>query len=535
MLRISSYTFGCKLNQSETEAALAILNEAGYEIVPWDAGADLYVINTCTVTSKGEQKARRLIRKVQQFAPQAVVLAAGCYAVLEQQKLEALGERVCALPDQPARLCELLARQPVASSDELLQLLRSADVPQNRHLEPNIARPIDFPEADFLESRQILPLKSRITTTKAFPESDKKFGHKPVPDKSTRPLQEGGPRQRSSQRVRPLPRQRSSQRVRPLRRVRPFLKIQDGCNRTCSFCRIRIARGPSRSLSAPLLVQQLQQLEAQGCTEAVITGVHINSYHCDETGRYLGGLLQQLLRETSHIRLRLSSLEPESLNSERAQQLLQALSQPRICPHFHISVQSGSEYILRQMRRCYTANVQQHYIERLRELRPSAFFSCDVIVGFPGEREEDYEATCKLLQSQQFGAVHAFSYSPRPGTVAFEQLAGARVQESIVKRRMQHLQALAARLQQNYVQGFVGRRVEVLLEELHQELNQDYWYGYSENYIRTRIAAPASDSWEPGDLVDVELALAGSQGADEAHEWIAEGVHPALCAAVAGD
>ena len=519
MLRISSYTFGCKLNQSETEAALAILDEAGYEIVPWDAGADLYVINTCTVTSKGEQKARRLIRKVQQFAPQAVVLAAGCYAVLEQQKLEALGERVCALPDQPARLCELLARQPVASSDELLQLLRSADVPQNRHLEPNVARPIDFPEADFPESRQILPGTSQITTTKVFPEPDKKFGHKPVPDKSTRPLQEGGPRQR------------------PLQRVRPFLKIQDGCNRTCSFCRIRIARGPSRSLSAPLLVQQLQQLEAQGCTEAVITGVHINSYHCDETGRYLGGLLQQLLRETSHIRLRLSSLEPESLNSERAQQLLQALSQPRICPHFHISVQSGSEYILRQMRRCYTANVQQHYIERLRELRPSAFFSCDVIVGFPGEREEDYGATCKLLQSQKFGAVHAFSYSPRPGTVAFEQLAGARVQESIVKRRMQHLQALAARLQQNYVQGFVGRRVTVLLEELHQELNQDYWYGYSENYIRTRIAAPSSDSWEPGDLIDVELAIPHSQpdSQDEAHEWIAEGVHPALCTAVVGD
>lgn len=533
MLRISSYTFGCKLNQSETEAALAILNEAGYEIVPWDAGADLYVINTCTVTSKGEQKARRLIRKVQQFAPQAVVLAAGCYAVLEQQKLEALGERVCALPDQPARLCELLARQPVASSDELLQLLRSADVPQNRHLEPNVARPVDFPEVDFPESRQILPLKSRITTTKEFPESepDKKSGHKPAPDKSARPLRRVRPSQEGG------PRQRSSQRERPLRRVRPFLKIQDGCNRTCSFCRIRIARGPSRSLSAPLLVQQLQQLEAQGCAEAVITGVHINSYHCDETGRYLGGLLQLLLRQTERIRLRLSSLEPESLNSERAQQLLEALSEPRICPHFHISVQSGSEYILRQMRRCYTANVQQRYIERLRELRPSAFFSCDVIVGFPGEREEDYEATCKLLQSQQFGAVHAFSYSPRPGTTAFEQLAGARVQESIVKRRMQHLQALAARLQQNYVQGFAGRRVEVLLEESQRELGRDYWYGYSENYIRMRIAAPPSALWKPGDLVDVELALADSQpdSEDEAHEWIAEGVHPALCAAVARD
>ena len=523
MLRISSYTFGCKLNQSETESALAILNEAGYEIVPWDAGADLYVINTCTVTSKGEQKARRLIRKVQQFAPQAVVLAAGCYAVLEQQKLEALGERVCALPDQPARLCELLARQPVASSDELLQLLRSADVPQNRHLEPNVARPIDFPEADFPETD--------------LPETDLPEARQIVPQDSQTPKTVKAPEYKKSPLRGEGRRQRSSRRVRPLQRVRPFLKIQDGCNRTCSFCRIRIARGPSRSLSAPLLVQQLQQLETQGCTEAVITGVHINSYHCPETGRYLGELLQLLLRQTERIRLRLSSLEPESLDSARAQQLLEALSEPRICPHFHISVQSGSEYILRQMRRCYTANVQQRYIERLRGLRPSAFFSCDVIVGFPGEREEDYEATCKLLQSQQFGAVHAFSYSPRPGTTAFEQLAGAKVQESIVKQRMQHLQALAARLQQNYVQGFAGRRVEVLLEELHQELNQDYWYGYSENYIRTRIAAPPSALWKPGDLVDVELAIPHSQpdSQDEAHEWIAEGLHPALCAAVAGD
>ena len=503
MLRISSYTFGCKLNQSETEAALSILDDAGYEIVPWEAGADLYIINTCTVTSKGEQKARRLIRKVQQFSPQAAVLATGCYAILEQQKLEALGERVCALPDQPARLCELLARQSVASSDELLQLLRSVNVQpkQNllgRNLQPNVARPVDFPEA-----RQILRGKNQITATKDLPKP------------------KAGPTEA-----------RVEIRSKHKRRVRHFLKIQDGCNRTCSFCRIRIARGPSRSLAAPLLVQQLQQLEAQGYAEAVITGVHINSYQDGDC--HLGELLQLLLRETQSIRLRLSSLEPEKLDSEHAQQLLHALSQPRICPHFHISVQSGSEHILRQMRRCYTANVQRHYIERLKELRPEAFFSCDVIVGFPGEHDSDFAATCELLQSQKFAAAHAFSYSPRPGTIAFEQLAGAKVQESIVKERMQRLQALAAELSQNYVQNFVGRRVTVLLEELRE----GYWHGYSENYIRTRIAAPPSGLWSPGDLIDVALAISkDSKGANDItdknnpHEWIAEGI----CTAVSPD
>ncbi len=485
MLRISSHTFGCKLNQSETDSALRILCDSGYEIVPWEAGADLYLINTCTVTSKGEQKARRLIRQVQQLWPQAVVLASGCYAVLEREKLEALGDRVCALSDQPARLCQLLSDCPLANSDELLARLRSGiarlEAGGGRQLRAGAVRRTDFPE---------VLLRSA------------------VPDSS--PSQIPGS---SSDTAAQVPRLQgpAAQRFNA-RHQRYFLKIQDGCNRTCSFCRIRLARGPSRSLELPLLVEQLQGLEAQGYAEAVITGVHINSYHYRGNGRdyFLGELLQNLLSATQQIRLRLSSLESEAPESARTQQLFKALALQRVCPHFHISLQSGSEQVLRQMRRGYTAAQQLRYIRRLKELRPRAFFSSDVIVGFPGEREQDFAATCELLEQQQFAAVHAFSYSPRPGTLAF---AMPRVQESIVKQRMQRIQQLARTLGQNYLESCLGREAKVLLEEQRN----GYWLGYSENYVRIRIRADhrpqgtgitygaTTSHWQSGDLVRVRL------------------------------
>ncbi len=466
MLRISSYTFGCKLNQSETDSALKILADSGYEIVPWDSGADLYLINTCTVTSKGEQKARRLIRQVQRDWPLAVILAAGCYAVLERQKIEALGPRVCALPDQPAQLCITLAKQPLANNEELLHLLRDGIATQlakgGRQLQSGVARQTDFPEV-------LLPNVVPSSVQKNI-SLQKTTTHKT--------------------------------------RQRYFLKIQDGCNRTCSFCRIRIARGPSRSLAMPLLVQQLQQLEREGYTEAVITGVHINSYHYQHknTGShyFLGELLQELLGQTETIRLRLSSIEPENIKSIRSQQLFCAFAAQRVCPHFHISIQSGSEHVLRQMRRGYTANQQLNYIARLKELRPQAYFSCDVIVGFPGEREEDFEATYQLLRNNRFAAVHSFSYSPRPDTDAFTM---PKVQESIVKQRMQRLQTLAKELQRQYLEHCLNRKAKILLEELHK----GYWLGYSENYVRTKIAAPVDSSWQPGDLVQVRLQRSENQ------------------------
>ncbi|WGK68852.1 tRNA (N(6)-L-threonylcarbamoyladenosine(37)-C(2))-methylthiotransferase MtaB [Candidatus Haliotispira prima] len=501
MLRISSYTFGCKLNQSETESALGILADSGYEIVPWESGADLYLINTCTVTGKGEQKARRLIRQVQLLWPQSVVLAAGCYAVLEREKLEALGERVCALSDQPAQICRLLADKPLANSDELLQLLRNGIAEHlaagGRRLEAGVVRPTDFPEALLRPT-----LLHSATQRQDRPARPAEPG--PGLDSGPRPGLKLGPPVTTKQAGQPgfpvsPPTPLSVSRGKTRRRY--FFKIQDGCNRTCSFCRIRIARGPSRSLSLPLLVQQLQDLEARGYAEAVITGVHINSYHYrDETAKrdyYLGGLLCELIAHTEHIRLRLSSLEPEAPESEHGGQLIRALASQRICPHFHISVQSGSEHVLRQMRRGYTAARQRLYIEHLKALRPNAFLSCDVIVGFPGEREEDFEATCQLLKEKEFAAIHAFSYSPRPGTDAFTM---PKVRDSIVKQRMQHIQLLATTLQHSYLQNCLGREVKVLLEER----KDGYWLGYSENYVRTRIS-DANSVRQGGEMVSVRL------------------------------
>ena len=394
-------------------------------------------------------------------------MAAGCYAVLEREKIEALGARVCALPDQPAQLCSLLAEQPLANNDELLNLLRSHIelhlAAGGRHLRPGVARQADFPEV--LLRRPPSQGQTKIN----------KISLKEPAQQNTLSLPASSP----------IPEFKSQVRKHAEKRQRYFLKIQDGCNRTCSFCRIRIARGPSRSLALPLLVEQLQHLEAQGYAEAVITGVHINSYHYQNeiTGQdyFLGDLLEALLGQTQYIRLRLSSLEPEGLESPRAQQLFRILASQRICPHFHISIQSGSEHILRQMRRAYTAAQQLRYIDRLRELRPQAFFSCDVIVGFPGEREENFLATCDLLSSRNFASIHSFSYSPRPGTDSFTM---PRIQESIVKQRMQQIQYLAVNLHRKYLQRCLGQEVRVLLEEMRS----GFWFGYSENYVRTRIA-----------------------------------------------
>lgn len=449
MLRLASYTFGCKLNQSESETALGLLVARGYEVVDWEAGADFFLINTCTVTSKVEQKVRGLIRRVLREASQAVVLVTGCYAVVEGESLRRLGDRVCVVADQPARVCQFLADQPEppANSDELLVLLKAnVELFQTRTIKINQPRSIDFP----------------------FPEAVKKS----------------------------TPRQRY------------FLKIQDGCNRQCSFCRIRIARGLSRSLPLPELVSRLRHLEGEGYREIVITGVHINSYHYEEGGRVntLGDLLLAMLEATRLVRLRLSSLEPEDWerNASRNPSLKTALRSPRICPHFHISLQSGSDFVLRQMRRIYSSQTIRDYVKELSDLRSGEdpFFSCDVIVGFPGERREDFEATLELLRELNFSAVHAFSYSPRPGTEA----AGmpSRLPESEIKLRMRELKVLSEKLWTRYLERQWGKTCRVLLEEFRD----GRWRGTSENYLKIGIAEDSGEigrSGARGRLVKVLL------------------------------
>lgn len=424
MLRISYYTLGCKLNQSETETALASLAILGYEIVDWSSGADIYLINTCTVTAKSEQKARRLIRQAGRQHSRALIVVCGCYAVVEPETLAALGNRVVVFSRPQEFADKLAALGAIGSVDEILFLLN-----------PDAKATVDNIASDFPFVIPSTPFRQRY-----------------------------------------------------------FFKIQDGCDRTCSFCRIRIARGRSRSLAISEIIPRLQQLANAGYREIVITGVHINSYQSGNDR--LGELLATIIAETEGFRLRLSSLEPEKLTPA----LANALAHQRICPHFHLSLQSGSAHVLRQMRRAYSPAMIERFADALRQLQPDPFFSADVIVGFPGESESDFENSLAVLQRVNLADCHGFSYSSRPETAA--ALMPTQVPATVKQQRMTRLQQLTEQQKQRYLSRQHGRKVKMLLESWED----GYWIGASENYLRPSLADPQKN-YQTGELVDAVLVV----------------------------
>ncbi len=413
-MRAAFHTFGCKLNQFETEALAAAFAAQGFVLVSPEQAAELYLINTCTVTSRSEQKARRYLRRLARERPEALVLVTGCYAQLARSELQGLGPNLV-----------------VVSQEAKPELL---DLPRLLH-EREAAHPGSW-------------RTEALARINAFPD---------------RPG-----------------RQFQLQADHFQFHSRAFIKIQDGCDGRCAYCRVPLARGRSVSLDPALAEERARSLEASGYRELVLTGVNISSYRHGEVG--LAELLQRLLSSTTAARLRLSSLEPETIEPG----LGQVLAHPRLCPHFHLSVQSGSDPILLRMRRRYRSAQVEQAVSELRRAKPEPFLAADLIAGFPGESDADFQATYALAERLRFAKLHVFPFSPRPGTAA--ESMRERVPERIRDERVEALVALSERLGERYRRSWEGREVEVVLEDRRLPGPEgEAWEGVSENYLKVCV------------------------------------------------
>ena len=487
----SVYTLGCKLNQVESEAITDSFCREGFTFVPWDtlkrrpalssAEPWLMVINTCTVTSMAEQKARRFIRRLLREHSAMCVIITGCYAQVEQAELAALepsgkGEA----PLGPGRLFVI----PGDSKDRLLDLPRLLAVSGNHETAlPHLI-------SSWLDSLSINP-----------------------PPADSPPKGEDG-----------------SFRLQPenfASHSRAFLKVQDGCDKRCAYCRVSIARGKSRSLGAAEALTTLKALEKRGFAEAVIAGVNITQYHDSlPAALELDGLLGYLLAGTETIRLRLSSLEPDWLTPARLAEFSSILAHPRVRPHFHLSVQSGSAGIIAKMARSYTPADIERAAEMFRSVRNDPFLACDIIAGFPGETEEDFAKTLSLCERIGFAWIHAFPFSPRPGTAARD--FPERVSERDTATRVQQLTELARKGRREYIARWEGKEVEAVVEAVNERLvpeeNLDHLPrrmvpAVSENYLKLLIIS--NDSPPPGSLIRCRIS-GGKLPADPRFDAIAE-------------
>ena len=410
-MRVAVYTLGCKLNQCESEALASSFDSRGFFVGTHRDDAEIYIVNTCTVTSKAEQKARRMIRKLSSEHTDSAVIVTGCYAQLNKDELQ-LSDNVIVVPH-----------------DDKTDLNRL----------PEFLSALDLEAAG-----------------QSVPAAVKSF------------FEKGGAAEGSPERF-------WYESVDFSYHSRAFLKIQDGCDNSCAYCRVTIARGDSVSLSAEAAVRQFRELQTEGYREVVLTGVNLTSYRSGDVD--FPALLSLLTAEADSCRIRLSSLEPETIDGRMAE----AIAHPAICPHFHIPVQSGSDKILSLMQRHNDRDKIRSAVEMLRSVKDDPFIAADVIAGFPGETDEDFQHTVQLLSECGFTRLHVFPFSPRPGTAAWDMKN--RVPERVAAERTSSLRRLSELNYRSYRARQAGKTVSALIEE-----KKDGWLiGTSGNYLKVAI------------------------------------------------
>ena len=374
----------------------------------------LCFVNTCTVTGKAEQKARRLIRLLVKAHPYAVILVTGCYAQLEAAEIEALHSHILAFPGQQK---DLLTAIPIY----LAELVRSSAY---------------FDTPFFLSA-----LRTYLTDLTRTSLTDKVQQHKPVETLSEHSIQKKRLFALSSTHF--------------LFHSRALLKIQDGCNDACAYCRIRLARGKSVSLPAAEVLERLRCIEESGVREVTLTGVNLSQYR-SEVGDF-ADMLSLILQNTT-MRIRISSLYPDRIDEA----LIPLLAHPQICPHFHLSVQSGSDAVLKAMHRGYRKATVYQAVSELRRVKNNPFIGADIIAGFPGETEDDFEETYRMCCELNFTGIHAFPFSARPGTEAWKMQP--KVPERIAGQRIKRLNELAGTQATAYLQTWDGELIYGVVE-----------------------------------------------------------------------
>ncbi|MEN3000595.1 MAG: tRNA (N(6)-L-threonylcarbamoyladenosine(37)-C(2))-methylthiotransferase MtaB [Armatimonadota bacterium] len=439
MPKVALTTLGCKVNQYETQKILESLEARGFEIVPFDSPADVYVINTCSVTQSAEAKSRQTVRRAARQNPNAIVVMTGCYAQFTLRR----GERV-----EEAHLV-------VPNPDKL----RTADI-----LLAN------FPELGERLSRARGAVSA--TTSELLDADTDELSH------------EVG--------------------SHPLRRTRAVLKIQDGCNVFCSFCSIPYTRPVMRSLPYQEVLAEARALVARGYREIVLTGVLIGDYgaHTGSGGPDLPTLCAMLSEIEALERIRISSIEPTQVSDTLIDLLA---TNPKMCPHLHIPLQSGDSRILKAMNRPYNREDYLQLCRRLRERIPHLAISTDIMVGFPGEDEEAFENTCQVVEAVEFCRAHIFRYSPRPGTPAAEMKA--QVPEPVKAERSQRLQQLCRAVQLRYAARFIGQ-IERVRVETRSKLS-GLMMGTSDHYLQVEFAGSPSLA---GQLVPIRILSVSHEG-----------------------
>ncbi len=436
--RAAFFTLGCKVNQQETAALQELFRERGYEIVGFDTAAEVYIINTCTVTHLADHKSRQMIRRAAAHHPGAVTVAVGCYAQAAPEAVLPLGVDVLVGTQDRGRIVDLV--EQAAGRKQGLASKTGAEAVED--------------DAGSVSGKKTGPSQtvgSVLNTVMPLRQSDG-FEELPLP--------------------------------RPQDRTRAFLKIEDGCDQFCAYCIVPFARGPVRSLRPERVRERLKELLAAGYREVVLTGVHTSAYGKDlPDGVNLASLLRLLLQSPGEFRLRLSSVEPAEVTAE----LLEVLASGRICRHLHLPLQSGDDEILALMGRPYRTADYRNLFYRVQERLPGVAVAADVMVGFPGETDGHFESTYRFIAALPFRDLHVFKYSPRPGTRAAD-LPG-QVAPEVKDERSSRLRRLADEQAAAFAGRLIGETLPVLVERrseysLGTPPGCGCWEGLSDNYLR---------------------------------------------------
>lgn len=454
MKSVALHNLGCKVNAYELDFMQQMLQEKGYKIVSFDEVADVYIVNTCTVTNIADRKSRQMLHRARNLNPNAVVVAVGCYVQTGQESLEADGTVDLAIGNnKKGEIAEILEdyleRRQAAGQMETSAEKEAESAGKSR---------VEIHKMDIGRAAEYEELSLRETS-----------GH-----------------------------------------TRAFLKIQDGCNQFCTYCIIPYARGRIRSRRQEDVLAEAARLANAGYQELVLTGIHLSSYGMEkipaELSPYRGGSeLLPLLRELSELagveRIRLGSLEPGIVTEDFAKGL-HAL--PKVCPHFHLSLQSGSDAVLRRMNRKYDTAAYLEAVMRLRKYYENPAITTDVIVGFPGETEAEFLETADFLSRVGFYEMHIFKYSRRQGTPAADM--PGQLTEAQKAARSERLMKLEREMSRAFRESFLGREVSVLFEERIEREDGSWWIGHTPHYVKVACRAQNGTSHLENRILSCRIA-----------------------------
>ncbi len=403
MKKISSYALGCKVNQYESEAIGELFAAKGYEVVPIEEKADVYIINTCTVTNFGDKKSRQMIRRVKRQNPEAIVAVVGCYA-----------------QTAPDEIMQVEGVNLVIGTKDKNRIVERVE---EYHMEEGLQNFV----TDIMKEREFEPLSIETLAD----------------------------------------------------RTRAYIKIQDGCSQFCSYCIIPYARGPIRSRNPQDVLKEVQTLAENGYREVVLTGIHVASYGKDLHTTDLLDIIRRVHATKGIERIRLSSIEPNIITEDFVAEISKL---PKVCDHFHLSLQSGCDKTLQAMNRRYTTQKYREATEILRRYMPDVALTTDIIVGFPGETKEDFQECYDFAKEIEFSKIHVFPYSPKKGTPAANRQD--QLTNEVKAGRSKELTALAEKMTMDFMKSHIGKNMPVLFE---RNVGKNCYEGHTQNYMKVHV------------------------------------------------